>query len=632
MSAINCCLLNNYSDTKSIQEVIHAMFQASKYWNPDALSYKNNISNNCILGKAHLYNTPLSKNDEVFIDTTTQDIITSNARIDNCLELIEILNIDKTKVTTSQIILIAYQKWGCECVKHLLGDFAFIIWDEKNQKLFCARDHFGIKSLFYSKTDKGIMISNEPNAFFESKWITKQINEEWLVNQIWNLGPFDFTTAYNELEILPPAHTLVADANGIKIERYWELKDKKDWENFSKDELLKEFKKRFTKAVERRLITDFELGCQLSEGLDSNGITGYTAHLYPLKNIYTFSYHATELNEKTEKIWGRTYKDIQEMIDMYPNLTPLWSTESNFDYFNYKIVENLGGSFNVNSQFLPHCYLASKNNVRVLLSGWGGDHCVSSYGDFYESELFSKGQFIKLLKLLRDKKTRGRGGKPLNNFIRLIIKHFNSKLYIKYFVLNRLGLENSLIERSQKSLLKDSFIKKYKLNEKLKQFLYNYQARFSTKDYSNRELFEIGVERRIMDSEFTGRMFKLEYRFPMLDVELIEFAYNLPSYLKVFNGVERYAFREIIKGYTTEGIRMRKKADVIHPNWENNNLITDNEKQQISLILDLPLYKKYMKEIDFRSDYFQQRVQIHYIKRISYLLNYWDKNTEFINE
>jgi asparagine synthetase B (glutamine-hydrolysing) len=135
-----------------------------------------------------------------------------------------------------------------------------------------------------------------------------------------------------------------------------------------------------------------------------------------------------------------------------------------------------------------------------------------------------------------------------------------------------------------------------------------------------------------MDSEFTGRMFKLEYRFPMLDVELIEFAYNLPSYLKVFNGVERYAFREIIKGYTTEGIRMRKKADVIHPNWENNNLITDNEKQQISLILDLPLYKKYMKEIDFRSDYFQQRVQIHYIKRISYLLNYWDKNTEFINE
>lgn len=631
MSAIDCCFLFAPSDLKSSDTFVSTMLQASNYWQPDAITKASNATNNCTLGKVSLFNTAHSKNDLVHTDTETGDIISANARIDNRLDLIAKLNIANSSITDGELILLAYQKWGKGCVKHLLGDFAFIIWDEKNKKVFCARDHFGIKVLLYNKNDNGIILSNEPTAFFESGWLKKQIKESWLVNQIWNLGPTGVEAAYHGLEVLPPAHTLEVDANGVNIERYWALEDKKDWDHLSKDELIAEFKKLFSKAVERRTNTDYELGCQLSEGLDSNGITGYTARLNPEKNIYTFSYQTTELNEETEKVWGKTYEDIQEMIDMHDNLKPLWSKDTSIEQENQDLVANIGATFNINGQFLPHCKLAKKNNVKVLLSGWGGDHCVSSPGDFYESELFTQRKFLKLIQLLRDKNKRGRGGEAYRGIARLFVKHFAPNLFTKINFSKKIGLEPSMIERSNQSFLKPDYIRKYNLKEKLNEFLTNYQLRFSTKDYSKRELFEIGLAQRVTDSEFTGRMFNLEYRFPMLDVELVEFAYNIPSYLKVFKGVERYAYREVIKGYTTEGIRLRKKADVNHPNFGDRSRITETEKKQLLALVEIPHFKNYVDEVDLNSLSFQKRFVLKQINRKAGLFIYLNKNNVSID-
>jgi asparagine synthase (glutamine-hydrolysing) len=626
MSAINCCFSHTHSDSKSSDLVIDSALQASNYWQPDAISKASNATNNCTLGKASLFNTANSKNDKVYTNPITGNIISANVRIDNRLDLITKLNIINSSITDGELILTAYQKWGKACVKQLLGDFAFIIWDEKKQKVFCARDHFGIKVLLYSQNEDGILLSNEPNAFFESNWLKKQIKESWLVNQIWNLGPTGVEAAYNGLDVLPPAHTLEFDVNGVNIERYWELEDKKDWDHLSKDELIAEFKKRFSKSVERRTVTDYKLGCQLSEGLDSNGITGYAARLNPNKNIHTFSYQTTELNEETEKVWGKTYEDIQEMIDMHANLKPLWSKDTDVEQENQDLVANIGAAFSINGQFLPHCKLAQKNNVKVLLSGWGGDHCVSSPGDFYESELFTQRKFLKLIQLFRDKNERGRGGKAYRGIARLFVKHFAPNLFTKLNFSKKMGLEPSMIERGQNSLLKQEYIRKYNLKEKLNDFLTNYQARFSTKDYSKRELFEIGLAQRVTDSEFTGRMFKLEYRFPMLDVELVEFAYNLPSYLKVFKGVERYVYREVIKGYTTEGIRLRKKADVNHPNFGDQSQMTETEKNQLFAILEIPHFKNYIDEVDLNSLTFHKRFLLKQINRKAGLFTYFNEH------
>lgn len=387
MSTIHCCF--QYKAPVE-EDVMAKMLEASDYWQPDFTSRANNPGNTCRLAKASLYNTRLSRYDNVFTDEQTGSIITANARIDNRTELLRKLDSENREIPDSELILRSYFKWGRECPKHLLGDFAFIIWDEPNQKVFCARDHFGVKVLLYGKTDSGIMLSNEPNAFFTSGWLKKEIKESWLVSHLWGLGSEPISTAYMGLEIVPAAHFMEIDAGGtITIESYWKLADDTQWRGLSDEDLLSEFKHRFRHAVEVRMESDYPLACELSEGLDSSGIAGFAATIKPEEDIYTFSYDCVKLTEKTRPVWEKTYEDIFEMLDMHDNLRPVWTEERKTEEDKEKLSNNIAGAFSLRGAWLWHCRLAQQKGSRVMLAGWGGDHCVSTYGDFYEDELFN---------------------------------------------------------------------------------------------------------------------------------------------------------------------------------------------------------------------------------------------------
>jgi asparagine synthase (glutamine-hydrolysing) len=569
------------------------MLAASDYWQPDAYSQVSNHQESCHLAKASLFNTALSYQDQAYKDTQTGDIITANARLDNRSVLIKQLGLaeEANSLPDGQLILKAYQYWGKESPKYLLGDFAFIIWDESRQTVFCARDHFGVKVLLFSRTEKGIMISNEPNAFFTSDWLKKSLKESWLVDLIWNLGPTPVETAYKGLEVLPAGHCMEVNADSFTMEAYWHLDDDVQWENLSDDALLFELKKRFHNAVSVRLQSEFPLACELSEGLDSNGIAGYAAQMKPHDKIHTLSYSCVELTNETKKVWGKTYQDIFAMLAMHDNLHPIWTSETSFQEDKKKYIENIGGVFAFRGGWLLHCKLTYQQGARVLLSGWGGDHCVSTYGDFYESELFIQLKWRELYTFLHDKNRRGRGPKAIRALALLFIKHLFPTLS-RWKERKRGGLEQALWQRSRHSFLKKDYIHRYQCKTKLKAFTDNYR-RNSVKAHHQRELFEIGLEHRLIDSELSARMYRLEYRFPMLDVPLVEFTYNLPSHLKIHNGVERYHFRKILEGFTTERIQWRMKADVDHPNRELFGTLGTIEKQYLHDILNSSLLETY---------------------------------------
>nr|WP_321487023.1 asparagine synthase-related protein [uncultured Draconibacterium sp.] len=544
------------------------MLEASYYWHPDANSKASNKANTCRLAKASLFNTALSKKDDIFTDKQTGSIISANARLDNRTELLGQLSIEEPMIPDGELILRAYLKWGRNCTEYLFGDFAFIIWYEINQKKFCARDHFGIKLLLYSRTEKGVMLSNEPNAFFTSEWLQKHIKESWFVKLLWGLGPAPIKTAYDELEMLQAGHFMEIDAKGFVTEPYWRLTDDIQWKGMSDEDLLSELKQRFRQAVEVRLESDYPLVCELSEGLDSNGIAGYATTIKPKDTLHTISYQCVALTDETRSVWEKTYEDIFEMLDMHDNLQPIWTQEHDSKEDKTNLIKNTGGVFALRGGWSWHCKLAHQKEARVLLSGWGGDHCVSTYGDFYESELFSAFKWYQVQQLFRDKYKRGRGGAPYKAWIQLLMKHFTPWLY-HWYVKTHSGLEQALWQRAKYNFLKQCYIDEYKLRFKLKKFTNGYRQHFSTKAHHQRELFDTGVEQRLIDSELIARMFRVEFRYPMLDVRLIEFAYNRPSHLEIHKGIERYAFRKILEGVTSKRIQWRLKADVNHPNREH---------------------------------------------------------------
>lgn len=619
MSTIHCCF---QPKTPHSADIVSKMLKASNYWHPDATSQASNKEKSCHLAKATLFNTTLSKGDHVYTDKTGS-IISANARIDNRRQLFRQLNLSESSITDGELILQAYQQWGKMCPSYLLGDFAFIIWDEVNQKVFCARDHFGVKLLLYSHTNKGFMLSNEPNAFFTSGWLQKQLKESWLVTHLWNLGPSPVSTAYNGLEVVPAGHFMEIDAKNITTESYWRLTDNKQWRGISDEDLLSELKQRFHNAVAVRLESNYPLACELSEGLDSNGIAGYAATIKPQNTIYTLSYSCTALTEQTQSVWGKTYEDIFGMLDMHTNLKPVWTGEPAAEEDKTKLIANIGGAFALRGDWLWHCRLAHQKGSRVLLAGWGGDHCVSTYGDYYESELFNSLKWHQVHRLFCDKYKRGRGSTPIKAWIHLLIKHLTPGL-AKWYTRKCSGLEHALWQRVQYSLLKENYIKSYRLPRELKRFTDGYH-RYSTKAHHRRELFEIGLEQRLIDSELSARMYRIEFRFPMLDVPLVEFAYNLPSHLKIYKGIERYSFRHILEGVTTKRIQWRLKADVNHPNREPF-LFSEQEIQKIKELLNRPYLNKYCHTNTFDIADKETKFVISQFRCISPLFRYFTDN------
>lgn len=113
------------------------------------------------LGHLMLWTTPESVQEKLpLLNTTRYLILTADARIDNRSELIDALNLEKN-ITDSQIILAAYEKWGTCCCEYLLGDFAFAIWEHRQKRLFCARDHLGVKPFFYYHSPEFFIFASE---------------------------------------------------------------------------------------------------------------------------------------------------------------------------------------------------------------------------------------------------------------------------------------------------------------------------------------------------------------------------------------------------------------------------------------------------------------------------------------
>src|SRR5699024_5934631 len=122
-----------------------------------------------------------------FYDYDRQLAITADAIIDNREELFDRLGVDhgeRKLMPDSQLILLAYSKWGDEVPKQLIGDFAFMIWDEKNQKLFGARDFSGSRSLYYFHHNQRFAFSTVMEPILKLPYVKRQLNENWLAEYL----------------------------------------------------------------------------------------------------------------------------------------------------------------------------------------------------------------------------------------------------------------------------------------------------------------------------------------------------------------------------------------------------------------------------------------------------------------
>jgi asparagine synthase (glutamine-hydrolysing) len=214
--------------------------------------------------------------------------LTADARIDGSAELIADLesklrrkvrvgglgngDLPERSPNDAELILLAYEAWGEDCVAHLIGDFAFAIWDGPKQQLFCARDHFGIKPFFYSHFDSTLVFSNTLDCLRLSPSVSDRINERFVGDfLLFDLCYDPSISVFADIQRIRAGHSLTCNERGVQLKRYWILPDDGQVRYRRSADYVERFNELMAKATSDRLRTQ-RAGVLMSGGIDSSTV------------------------------------------------------------------------------------------------------------------------------------------------------------------------------------------------------------------------------------------------------------------------------------------------------------------------------------------------------------------------
>lgn len=475
--------------------------------------------------------------------------ITYNGEVYNFLELRhELKNLGYTFKSNSdtEVILKAYQMWGEESFKKLNGMFAFCIYDKRNSLLYLVRDHAGIKPLYYSFLNGGFIFSSEVKTF-------KVFNREWIENPYWKIYflifghiPEPYTTL-KDVYMLPKGSFLRLNLNTGKydIEKFIEF-------NFSekiKDlrEAVEKIRYEFPRIVERHLISDAPVGVFLSGGIDSSIIT-VSAHKFQGDNLRTLSvvFNEKEFSEETyqavilNKINSRHNSYLITEMDFMGDLD---------DIFSAMDQPTIDG---VNTYFISKC--ASKDGLKTVLSGIGGDELFGGYPSFSRIDMF---WFLRRL--------NGKLRKPFSLLNHIMNDKFKKLSFlsiqnpISYYLLFRalftikdtarlLNIEEKEVSDAlEKLYMKNDFT----LNRR------NFVSYLETNLYMQNQILK--------DSDFMSMWHSIEVRVPFLDKEFMELVFSIDENIKFNRNISKFLLTKAFEDILPEEIVLRKKQGFTFP-------------------------------------------------------------------
>ena len=470
----------------------------------------------------------------------------------------------------TEVLLKSYIFYGKNVVHHLNGIFAFAIWDSKNEELFMARDHFGVKPLFYTMQNNSFIFASEIKALFQYPGVQKILDSQG-ISELFGIGPAHTpgTTIFNNIFELKPAHFAVYNKSGLHLERYWKLESKPHTENFAQtcdhlNFLLKD-------AITRQLVSDVPLCTFLSGGLDSSIITKYAADYcfengLPPLNTYSIDYVDNDKNfVKSDFQPNSDNYYINLMVNkLQTNHHPIViDTPELADYLkDAMIARDMPGMADIDSSLLLFCKYV-KPTATVSLTGECADEIFGGYPWFFREDALHSGTFPWSI-AINERQTLLHPS---------IAKRIDLQGYIDYRYKESLDeveiLDTDSIETAEKR--KISYLT---LNWFMQTLL----------DRSDRMAMYNGFELRV----------------PFCDYRLAQYMWNVPWEIKAFNGREKGLLRYVSRKFLPPEIVDRKKSP--YPKTHN------------------PTYLKKVKSMlsDIMSD---TRAPINYLLNRDYIMN-----------
>jgi asparagine synthase (glutamine-hydrolysing) len=274
----------------------------------------------------------------------------------------------------TELILAMYERHGQSLPECLPGMFAFAIWDEENQRLFCARDRFGEKPFFYAEGRNGeFVFASEIKAILVTGLVEAQ-SDSLAIRQFLRRGyVHGDRTIFHNIRSLPPAHRLTYADGQIQISRYWSLPPVDRFISLS--DAVEEFRHLFDQSIARQMVADVPVGAFLSGGLDSSTIVAVAARQHQRLKTFSFGF-GKAINELpyAREIAACYQTDHYESSDQLEDIAGLLLRMSEvYD-------EPFGDSSNIPTYLVSR---EARKHVTVALAGEGADELLAGYNYWY---------------------------------------------------------------------------------------------------------------------------------------------------------------------------------------------------------------------------------------------------------
>jgi asparagine synthase (glutamine-hydrolysing) len=462
--------------------------------------------------------------------------------------------------TDTEVILHAYEEFGFDCLKMFNGDFAFAIYDSKKKILFLARDHTGVKPLYYYAEGGKFIFSSELKSIILEPSVKRVVNRMALSY----LMAFRFVpwqdSIIEGIKKLAPGSYMVYDlaAKKLEVRPYWDAAISE--ENQNEEFFATRIRSLLVDSVKRRLMSDVPLGVYLSGGVDSGSILSAVARIR--------KEHGDTGAIKTFSV-GFGYGELTDEVSYAKRVSEYFSTDHHEFIIKPDIVAELpkiiwaGDEPISDTAHVPFYYLAknAKKHVTVVLSGEGGDELFAGYEHY---------KFVPLLSKL------SRFGSLASVPASLAMKAAPDFLLNRYFkyasalgeegknrFLNALNAKNPQDRYLEIVSIFNAAERKDALKSDPSDVSGRLQPYFSGKGLLNNMLYleykTVLPESYLMKGDKMNMISSVEARVPILDSRIVECAFSIPQGMKLKGSTEKYIFKKAMKGYVPDFVLQRKK-------------------------------------------------------------------------
>ncbi|MDN3554782.1 asparagine synthase-related protein [Halomonas maura] len=472
--------------------------------------------------------------------------IVADAILDNRDSLCDELHIEshrRSLIPDSRLLLLAYRRWGRECVQRLVGDFAFALWDAREQVLFCARDHIGARPFYYHAYGECLVFSTDIRALASFSDLSLVIDETRVAEYLlWPLGCRE-ASFFQGVYPLPAGHCMCVDRHGVRLWAYWQPADVPSIRYARREDYIGHLRELLEQAVSDRLCSSYPVGSHLSGGLDSAGVTILASRLTRARGErldMSYSWSPSINSDYPLIAHNRDERRVIDEICHREGIHCLYGTTTGQDYLDYLRRDiALEGTTDL---FEEHGVMrqAAQRGTRVMLSGWGGDESATFGVRGYPGYLLKRGRLVRLLSIAH--KAVGGYHRPRK-------------------------LAGFLWRECLLTLLPDCVYARYSpyLRPDQLQFLYrpDFVERFASfssyrspawREYPDPVAMQALL---LMNGHLASRMSTwahwsarhgIVYRYPLTDLRLLRFTLGLPPDLLWYRGQARSLYRRALAG------------------------------------------------------------------------------------